>query len=156
MRLAAQGKDPLEGQKHMCGMGNVFTYHSTGFPELDELMRTPQPLIFIMELISVGQVYVHRARKQANAYTHICTTHSYAHSRSAPPPPTDFLTATQTERNRMLHNQVLHARKEMLLPILRPCFQSSIERDEHAPILLSSSGGRPILLPAGVVDDGEG
>ncbi|XP_066506019.1 aryl-hydrocarbon-interacting protein-like 1, partial [Hoplias malabaricus] len=54
MRLAAQGKDPLEGQKHMCGMGNVFTYHSTGFPELDELMREPQPLIFIMELISVG------------------------------------------------------------------------------------------------------
>ncbi|XP_051505174.1 golgin subfamily A member 6-like protein 22 [Myxocyprinus asiaticus] len=52
MRLAAQGKDPLEGQKHMCGMGNVFHYHSTGFPELDEIMRTPQPLIFIMELIS--------------------------------------------------------------------------------------------------------
>ncbi|XP_053486392.1 aryl-hydrocarbon-interacting protein-like 1 isoform X1 [Ictalurus furcatus] len=54
IRLAAQGKDPLEGQKHMCGMGNVFTYHSTGFTELDELMREPQPLIFIMELISVG------------------------------------------------------------------------------------------------------
>ncbi|XP_058252400.1 aryl-hydrocarbon-interacting protein-like 1 [Hemibagrus wyckioides] len=54
IRLAAQGKDPLEGQKHMCGVGNVFTYHSTGFPELDELMREPQPLIFIMELISVG------------------------------------------------------------------------------------------------------
>uniref|UniRef100_A0A4W4HAZ8 AIP/AIPL N-terminal FKBP-type PPIase domain-containing protein n=1 Tax=Electrophorus electricus TaxID=8005 RepID=A0A4W4HAZ8_ELEEL len=55
MRLAAQGKDPLEGQKHMCGMGNMFTGHSTGFPELDELMREPQPLIFIMELISVGE-----------------------------------------------------------------------------------------------------
>ncbi|KAB5571166.1 hypothetical protein PHYPO_G00221970 [Pangasianodon hypophthalmus] len=57
MRLAAQGKDPLEGQQHMCGMGNVFTYHSTGFPELDELMREPQPLIFIMELISVGEPF---------------------------------------------------------------------------------------------------
>ncbi|KAK3536170.1 hypothetical protein QTP70_032725 [Hemibagrus guttatus] len=54
IRLVAQGKDPLEGQKHMCGLGNVFSYHSTGFPELDELMREPQPLIFIMELISVG------------------------------------------------------------------------------------------------------
>ncbi|CAB1457058.1 unnamed protein product [Pleuronectes platessa] len=54
MRLIAQGKDPLEGQRHMCGMGNVFNYHSTGFPELDELMRTPQPLIFIMELLQVG------------------------------------------------------------------------------------------------------
>lgn len=53
MRLIAQGKDPLEGQKHMCGMGNLFHYHSTGFPELDELMKTPQPLIFIMELVQV-------------------------------------------------------------------------------------------------------
>nr|XP_054596013.1 uncharacterized protein LOC107378992 isoform X2 [Nothobranchius furzeri] len=54
MRLIAQGKDPLEGQRHMCGMGNLFHYHSTGFPELDELMRNPQPLIFIMELLQVG------------------------------------------------------------------------------------------------------
>ncbi|KAK0148912.1 Aryl-hydrocarbon-interacting protein-like 1 [Merluccius polli] len=54
MRLIAQGKDPLDGQRHMCGMGNMFHYHSTGFPELDELMRTPQPLIFIMELLQVG------------------------------------------------------------------------------------------------------
>ncbi|KAK1904722.1 Aryl-hydrocarbon-interacting protein-like 1 [Dissostichus eleginoides] len=54
MRLVAQGKDPLEGQRHTCGMGNMFNYHSTGFPELDELMRTPQPLIFIMELLQVG------------------------------------------------------------------------------------------------------
>ncbi|XP_061899956.1 aryl-hydrocarbon-interacting protein-like 1 isoform X2 [Entelurus aequoreus] len=54
MRMIAQGKDPLEGQKHMCGMGNLFHYHSTGFPELDELMRTPQALIFIMELLQVG------------------------------------------------------------------------------------------------------
>lgn len=53
MRLIAQGKDPLEGQKHMCGMGNLFHYHSTGFPELDELMKTPQPLLFIMELLQV-------------------------------------------------------------------------------------------------------
>lgn len=53
MRLIAQGRDPLEGQRHMCGMGNLFHYHSTGFPELDELMKTPQPLIFIMELLQV-------------------------------------------------------------------------------------------------------
>lgn len=57
MRLIAQGKDPLEGQRHMCGMGNMFHYHSTGFPELDELMRTPQPLIFIMELLQVSTVF---------------------------------------------------------------------------------------------------
>ncbi|KAJ3587872.1 hypothetical protein NHX12_011467 [Muraenolepis orangiensis] len=54
MRLIAQGKDPLDGQRHTCGMGNMFHYHTTGYPELDELMRTPQPLIFIMELLQVG------------------------------------------------------------------------------------------------------
>ncbi len=91
MRLAAQGKDPLEGQIHTCGMGNLFQYHSTGFPELDEIMRTPQPLIFIMELISVGQVYSHSARKQANTCTHPCTTTpSYTHCSSTPPHPTDL------------------------------------------------------------------
>lgn len=55
IRLAEQGRDPLEGQRHTCGMGNLFHYHSTGSPELDEIMKEPQPLIFIMELISVGQ-----------------------------------------------------------------------------------------------------
>lgn len=58
MRLIAQGKDPLEGQRHMCGMGNMFNYHSTGFPELDELMRTPQSLIFIMELLQVCFTFI--------------------------------------------------------------------------------------------------
>lgn len=59
MRLIAQGKDPLEGQRHTCGMGNMFHYHSTGYPELDEIMRTPQPLIFIMELLQVRTVTVY-------------------------------------------------------------------------------------------------
>lgn len=53
MRLIAQGKDPLEGQKHMCGLGNMLHYNCSGRPELDELMKEPQPLIFIMELLSV-------------------------------------------------------------------------------------------------------
>ncbi|KAL8180947.1 UNVERIFIED_CONTAM: hypothetical protein K2H54_042893 [Gekko kuhli] len=53
MRKIAEGKDPLEGQKHRCGMGNLFDYHSTGYTDLDELQRTPQPLIFIMELFKV-------------------------------------------------------------------------------------------------------
>ncbi|CDQ70058.1 unnamed protein product [Oncorhynchus mykiss] len=57
MRLIAQGKDPLEGQRHTCGMGNMFHYNTTGWPELDELMRTPQALIFIMELIQVTICY---------------------------------------------------------------------------------------------------
>lgn len=53
MRRIAEGQDPLEGQKHRCGMGNMFDYHSTGYDDLDELQRTPQPLIFIMELFRV-------------------------------------------------------------------------------------------------------
>ncbi|XP_063169829.1 aryl-hydrocarbon-interacting protein-like 1 [Candoia aspera] len=53
LRKIAEGKDPLQGQKHQCGMGNMFDYHSTGYEDLDELQRTPQPLIFIMELFKV-------------------------------------------------------------------------------------------------------
>ncbi|XP_052529550.1 aryl-hydrocarbon-interacting protein-like 1 [Tympanuchus pallidicinctus] len=55
MRRIAEGRDPLEGQKHRCGMGNMFDYHSTGYDDLDELQRTPQPLIFIMELFRVEE-----------------------------------------------------------------------------------------------------
>lgn len=53
MRKIAEGKDPLEGQKHRCGMGNMFDYHTTGYKDLDELQKSPQPLIFIMELLKV-------------------------------------------------------------------------------------------------------
>lgn len=70
MRMIAQGKDPLEGQKHMCGMGNLFNYHSTGYPELDELMREPQPLIFIMELISVGIPPETHTKKHTHTLAH--------------------------------------------------------------------------------------
>ncbi|NXC17866.1 AIPL1 protein, partial [Corythaeola cristata] len=55
MRRIAEGRDPLEGQKHRCGMGNMFDYHSTGYDDLDELQRTPQPLIFVMELFRVEE-----------------------------------------------------------------------------------------------------
>ncbi|XP_010140812.1 PREDICTED: aryl-hydrocarbon-interacting protein-like 1, partial [Buceros rhinoceros silvestris] len=55
MRRIAEGRDPLEGQKHRCGMGNMFDYHSTGYDDLDELQRMPQPLIFIMELFRVEE-----------------------------------------------------------------------------------------------------
>nr|XP_005992080.1 PREDICTED: golgin subfamily A member 6-like protein 22 [Latimeria chalumnae] len=51
MRKIAEGKDPLEGQKHRCGMGNMFDYHSTGYKDLDELQKNPQPLIFILQLL---------------------------------------------------------------------------------------------------------
>ncbi|XP_028923726.1 aryl-hydrocarbon-interacting protein-like 1 [Ornithorhynchus anatinus] len=53
MRRIAEGRDPAEGQRHRCGMGNLFDYHSTGYGDLDELQRSPQPLIFVMELLKV-------------------------------------------------------------------------------------------------------
>uniref|UniRef100_W5NDY6 Aryl hydrocarbon receptor interacting protein like 2 n=1 Tax=Lepisosteus oculatus TaxID=7918 RepID=W5NDY6_LEPOC len=53
IRLIAEGKDPLEGQRHMCGLGNMFDYHCMGYKDLNELMKEPQPLIFVMELIQV-------------------------------------------------------------------------------------------------------
>ncbi|KAK9393530.1 aryl-hydrocarbon-interacting protein-like 1 [Crotalus adamanteus] len=53
LRQIAAGKEPLHGQNHQCGMGNMFDYHSTGYEDLDELQKTPQPLIFIMELFKV-------------------------------------------------------------------------------------------------------
>ncbi|XP_026530505.1 aryl-hydrocarbon-interacting protein-like 1 [Notechis scutatus] len=53
LREIAEGKDPLHRLHHHCGMGNMFDYHSTGYEDLDELQRTPQPLIFIMELFKV-------------------------------------------------------------------------------------------------------
>lgn len=56
LRQIAEGKDPLHGQNHQCGMGNMFDYHSTGYEDLDELQKTPQPLIFIMELFKVSSL----------------------------------------------------------------------------------------------------
>ncbi|KAL4631627.1 hypothetical protein GN956_G15137 [Arapaima gigas] len=60
LRLIAEGKDPLEGQKHTCGMSNMFHYTCTGHPDLEELMKEPQPLIFIMELIAVGDPFSYK------------------------------------------------------------------------------------------------
>ncbi|XP_038603716.1 aryl-hydrocarbon-interacting protein-like 1 [Tachyglossus aculeatus] len=53
VRRIAEGRDPAEGQRHRCGMGNLFDYHSTGYGDLDELQRSPRPLIFVMELLKV-------------------------------------------------------------------------------------------------------
>lgn len=70
MRRIAEGRDPLEGQKHRCGMGNMFDYHSTGYDDLDELQRTPQPLIFIMELFRVRGVAGMAARGETAGTGH--------------------------------------------------------------------------------------
>lgn len=35
-------------------MANMFSYHSLGYDDLDELMKEPKPLYFVLELIRVG------------------------------------------------------------------------------------------------------
>ncbi|XP_039623584.1 aryl-hydrocarbon-interacting protein-like 1 [Polypterus senegalus] len=60
LRKIAEGKDPLEGQRHTCGLGNMFDYHTTGYDDLDDLMKEPQALIFIMELIQVSDPFSYK------------------------------------------------------------------------------------------------
>uniref|UniRef100_A0A8C9YTP5 Aryl hydrocarbon receptor interacting protein like 1 n=1 Tax=Sander lucioperca TaxID=283035 RepID=A0A8C9YTP5_SANLU len=50
MRRIAEGKDPVEWHIHTCGMANMFAYHSLGYDDLDELMKEPKPLYFVLEL----------------------------------------------------------------------------------------------------------
>lgn len=53
LRNIAAGKDPLEGQRHCCGIAQMHEHHSLGYPDLDALQQTPQPLIFDIEMIKV-------------------------------------------------------------------------------------------------------
>lgn len=53
MRRIAEGKDPVEWQVHTCGMANMFAYHSLGYDDLDDLMKEPKPLFFVLELLRV-------------------------------------------------------------------------------------------------------
>lgn len=53
MRRIAEGKDPVDWHIHTCGMANMFAYHTLGYDDLDELMKEPKPLYFVLELIKV-------------------------------------------------------------------------------------------------------
>lgn len=55
MRRIAEGKDPVDWHIHTCGMANMFAYHSLGYDDLDELMKEPKPLFFILELLKAGK-----------------------------------------------------------------------------------------------------
>lgn len=54
MRRIADGKDAVDWHVRTCGMANMFAYHSLGYVDLDELMKEPKPLFFILELLKVG------------------------------------------------------------------------------------------------------
>lgn len=64
MRRIAEGKDPVDWHIHTCGMANMFAYHSLGYDDLDELMKEPKPLFFVLELI--------RVRKSRDDHTDMC------------------------------------------------------------------------------------
>ncbi|KAJ1168870.1 hypothetical protein NDU88_000782 [Pleurodeles waltl] len=53
LRNIAAGKDPLEGQRHCCGIAQMHEHQSLGYPDLDELNKNPEPLIFELEMLKV-------------------------------------------------------------------------------------------------------
>uniref|UniRef100_A0A3B1JQ00 peptidylprolyl isomerase n=1 Tax=Astyanax mexicanus TaxID=7994 RepID=A0A3B1JQ00_ASTMX len=53
LRNISAGKDPLEGQRHCCGIAQVHSHHSLGHHDLDHLQAKPQPLVFTIELLQV-------------------------------------------------------------------------------------------------------
>ncbi|XP_076845676.1 AH receptor-interacting protein [Brachyhypopomus gauderio] len=53
LRNISVGKDPLEGQRHCCGISQVHSHHSLGHADLDHLQAKPQPLVFTIELLEV-------------------------------------------------------------------------------------------------------
>ncbi|XP_059186494.1 aryl-hydrocarbon-interacting protein-like 1 isoform X4 [Centropristis striata] len=55
MRRIAEGKDPVDWHLHTCGMANMFAYSTLGYDDLDELMKEPKPLYFVLELCKVQQ-----------------------------------------------------------------------------------------------------
>lgn len=60
LRNISAGKDPLEGQRHCCGIAQIHSHHSLGHMDLDELQASPQPLVFTIELLEVsGQENTH-------------------------------------------------------------------------------------------------
>ncbi|XP_069047498.1 AH receptor-interacting protein [Lepisosteus oculatus] len=53
LRNIAEGKDPLEGQRHCCGVAQIHSHHSLGHADLDRLQKEHQPLVFTIELLQV-------------------------------------------------------------------------------------------------------
>ncbi|KAB0390084.1 hypothetical protein E2I00_011608, partial [Balaenoptera physalus] len=51
LRNIAAGKDPLEGQRHCCGIAQMHEHNSLGHADLDALQQNPQPLVFDIEML---------------------------------------------------------------------------------------------------------
>ncbi|XP_036272568.1 AH receptor-interacting protein isoform X2 [Pipistrellus kuhlii] len=53
LRNIAAGRDPLEGQRHCCGIAQMHEHSSLGHADLDALQQSPQPLAFDIEMLKV-------------------------------------------------------------------------------------------------------
>ncbi|XP_049637191.1 AH receptor-interacting protein isoform X2 [Suncus etruscus] len=53
LRNIAAGKDPMEGQRHCCGVAQMHEHTSLGHADLDALQQDPQPLVFDIEMLKV-------------------------------------------------------------------------------------------------------
>lgn len=54
LRNIAAGRDPLEGQRHCCGIAQMHEHSSLGHADLDTLQQNPQPLVFDIEMLKVS------------------------------------------------------------------------------------------------------
>lgn len=72
MRRIAEGKDPVDWHIHTCGMANMFAYHSLGYDDLDELMKEPKPLYFVLELLKVRNTSITSAKSSMSKHTVTC------------------------------------------------------------------------------------
>lgn len=70
LRNIAAGKDPLEGQRHCCSIAQLHEHYSLGYPDLDELQKNPQPLIFDIEVLKVRNWLVPAWGGAAKALSH--------------------------------------------------------------------------------------
>ncbi|XP_030307268.1 AH receptor-interacting protein isoform X2 [Calypte anna] len=67
LRNIAAGKDPLEGQRHCCSMAQLHEHYSLGYPDLDDLQKNPQPLIFDIEVLKEGNKLYKQGKVQEAA-----------------------------------------------------------------------------------------
>lgn len=88
MRHIAEGKDPVDWHIHTCGMANMFAYHSLGYDDLDELMKEPKPLYFVLELLKVIKKYNLHCKKEGKNHdiieTNLMTMPRVFHRCSSP------------------------------------------------------------------------
>lgn len=81
LRNIAEGKDPLEGQRHCCGIAQMHEHSSLGHADLDALQQNPQPLIFHIEMLKVRPLPFVSKVTPAPFTSHITTAQGWSVER---------------------------------------------------------------------------